>query len=43
MAIEYMMGHMDCPAPVLDHGDVEVEEPEKGHAFDEMWGITKRG
>jgi len=27
----------------LDRSDVEVEDGNKGHAFDEMWGVTKRG
>jgi hypothetical protein len=29
----------DCPGGSLEHGDVTVEDTEKGHCFDEMWGI----
>jgi len=42
-AIEHVMGHLDHPGGPLDRSDVEVEDGNKGHAFDEMWGVTKRG
>jgi hypothetical protein len=31
----------DCPGGPLDRDGVEVEEGNKGHAFDEMWGVRK--
>ncbi len=37
------IAHLDHPGGPLDRSDVEVEDGNKGHAFDEMWGITKRG
>ncbi len=33
----------DAPGGPIDRDGVEVEEGNKGHAFDEMWGLTKRG
>lgn len=39
----YPVAHMDSPGGPLERNGVEVEEADKGHAFDEMWGITKRG
>ena len=32
----------DCPGGPLDHDGVELDDPEKGHCFDEMWGIKGR-
>ncbi len=29
----------DCPGGPMERWDVEVDEPEKGHCFDEMWGL----
>lgn len=37
------IAHLDHPGGPLDTDGVEVEEGNKGHAFDEMWGLTKRG
>lgn len=37
------VAHMDAPGGPIDRDGVELEEAGKGHAFDEMWGITKRG
>jgi len=42
-AITHRVAHMDAPGGPLDRGGVTVEDAEKGHAFDEMWGVTKRG
>jgi len=39
----YPVDHGDHPGGPLDRGGVEVEEGNKGHAFDEMWGIGRRG
>jgi len=30
---------MDHPGGPIDRDGVELDEPEKGHAFDEMWGV----
>lgn len=35
------IAHIDCPGGPLERDGVEVEEAEKGHAFDEMWGVRK--
>lgn len=38
-----LIDHGDHPGGDLDQNGIEVDEPEKGTAFDEMWGLTKRG
>lgn len=35
----YQVNHGDCPGGPMERWDVEVDEPEKGHCFDEMWGL----
>lgn len=36
---EMHIGHGDCPNGPLDRSDIEVEAANKGHAFDELWGL----
>lgn len=37
---KYAVALGDCPGGPIDPW-CEVEEAEKGHAFDEMWGVRK--
>lgn len=33
------IAHMDAPGGPIDRDGITLDEPEKGHCFDEMWGI----